>query len=491
MTKNKAFKYSLLLVLVMLVFSSLSVSLAQDKQLSGELSVYLNAYYDPAVDKDTADLMTSIAQKYMDDHPGVTIKLVEALPAGQDVEAYLAARMAADQSPDIMWQQFGTRNVRGKTWWVPLNDYLAKPNPYIAEGTPGHDKWSDSLPDYVLAQTQAADGNWYQVSLDWVETGLFYNKDLFAQAGVDPKNWTSWGKFIGDMKTIKEKTGADGLGAFVKQGDWSNWFWADDLFLTVTWADIANDIYMEKYNDKNRPWRQLNPEEVAKAVLDGKLVATDPRMDNYLKLSKDFVSVLPADYNGIASLDDLDQVFFSGQLGAYWTGTWKNKLFTKSVPFDYGVTYIPGFTKDDAPAAQGTAYRVGGPSSAGQYGIAQSAVKAGKLDLAVDFLQYLSAPQNFGPLAQSYGGFVPMVKGTEVGSVMSGFLDVAALPERLFNDPDNRLDLAARDPWINAMQAYFLGQADEATTLTTLQGIWMDGAKRLCADQKYDWCPAS
>ena len=82
-----------------------------------------------------------------------------------------------------------------------------------------------------------------------------------------------------------------------------------------------------------------------------------------------------------------------------------------------------------------------------------------------------------------------MVKGTEVGSVMGGFLDVAKLPERLFNDPDNRLTLAARDPWINAMQAFFLGQADEATTKTTLQQIWMDGAKALCADQKYDWCP--
>lgn len=481
----------LLLVLLISVFvTSFSLVSAQDGALSGELTVYLNAYYDPAVDKETADLTTSIAQKYMDDHPGVTITLVEALPASQDAEAFLAARMAADESPDIMWQQFGTRNVRGDTWWVPLNEFLDSPNPYIAEGTPGHEKWSDSLPDYVLAQTQAADGNWYQVSLDWVETGLFYNKELFAQAEIDPANWTSWGKFISDMRTLKEKTGADGLGAFVKQNDWSNWFWADDLFLTVTWADIANDLYMEKYNDANRPWRQLNPEEVAKAVLEGTLNAEDPRMDTYLSLSKDFVSVLPADYNGIASLDDLDQVFFSGQLGAYWTGTWKNKLFTNSVPFEYGVTYIPGFTTEDAPAAQGTAYRVGGPSSAGQYGIAQSAAREGKLALAVDFLQYLAAPQNFGPMAQSFGGFLPLVAGTDAGPVMSGFQDVAELPERLFNDPDNRLDLAARDPWISAMQAYFLGEADEATTKATLQQIWMEGATRLCADQGYEWCPA-
>jgi len=489
MSNHKVLRISLLFVLTVMLANTLFTARAQSNKLSGELSVYLNAYYDPAQDPDTAKLTEGIAKKYMDDHPGVTIKLVAALPASQDMEAFLAARMAADQSPDIMWQQFGTRNVRGKTWWVPLNDYLSKPNPYIAAGTPGHDKWSDSLPDYVLAQTRAADGNWYQVSLDWVETGLFYNKDLFSKAGVDPKNWTSWGKFISDMRTIKDKTGADGLGAFVKQSDWSNWFWADDLFLTVTWADKANDFYMDKYNDPNRPWRQLNPEEIAKAILDGKLSAEDARMDKYLSLSKDFISVLPSGYNAVASLDDLDQSFFSGKLGAYWTGTWKNKLFTKSAPFDYGVTYIPPFTKDDAPAAQNTAYRVGGPSSAGQLGIAQSAAKAGKLDLAVDFLQYLAAPQNFGPMAQSFGGFLPMVKGTDAGPVMSGFADVAKLPERLFNDPDNRLNLAARDPWINAMQAFFLGKADAATTKTALQKVWIDGAKQLCADQKYDWCP--
>src|SRR5690349_8698755 len=124
MSKNKTLKFSVLLILVMMLVSSLSVSRAQDK----ELTVYLNAYYDTVHDQATADLTTSIAQKYMDDHPGVKITLVDSLPAGQDVEAYLAARFAADQSPDIMWQQFGTRNVRGKTWWVPLNEYLDKPN---------------------------------------------------------------------------------------------------------------------------------------------------------------------------------------------------------------------------------------------------------------------------------------------------------------------------------------------------------------------------
>jgi len=481
------------IVLLLVVLAS-SVTLTTAQELSGEISVQLNAYYRPDGtddDKATAAVTEGIAQAYMDAHPGVTIKLLPDLPTGTDNETFLAARMAADEAPDIAWQQFGTRNVRGSSWWVPLNPYFDMPNPYIADGIPGHEKWFDSFPDYVMAQTRAADGNWYQVSLDWVETGLFYNKDLFTQAGIDPANWTSWGKFIADMHTLKDKTGAEGLGAYVKQTGWSNWWWADDIFLTAAWADKANDFYMEKYNDANRPWRQLNPEEIAKAVLEGKLSAEDDHMDAYLKLSKDFVGVLPIDYMGIATLDDLDQVFFSGQLGTYWTGTWKNKLLASSVPFDYGVTYLPPITTEDAPGAQNTAYRVGGPSSAGQYGIAQSAAKEGKLDLAVDFLMYLSAPQNFGPMAVSFGGFIPMVAGAEAGPVMAGFQDVAKLPERLFNDPDNRLTLETADQWNQALQAFFLGQTDEAATKAALQKIWMDGATALCAAQKYDWCPAS
>jgi len=477
------------LLMVALVVSLIPAAHVKSADLSGELNVFLQTYYDPAVDKETAAVAESIAKDYESQHPGVKINLIPNLPAGQDFETFLAARMAANQSPDIMWQQFGTRNLRGSNWWVPLNKYFDIPNPYIAKGNKGSEKWSDSFPDFVLAQTRSANGEWYQVSLDWVETGLFYNKELFAKAGVDPANWKNWSSFIKDMKTIREKTGADPLAMFIKQQGWSNWWWADDIFLTVAWADKAKDFYMDKYNDKNRPWRQLNPEEIAKAILEGKLKADDPRMDTYLQMNKDFVSLYPTDYAGIPNLDELDKLFFSAQAASVWTGTWKNKPYLTGVPFEYGVTYLPPITKEDAPGGQGTSYRVGGPSSAGQYGIAQSAAKAGKLDLAVDFLMFVSAPQNFGRLAKSFGGFIPMVAGADVGEVMKGFGNVAALPERLFSDPDNRLSLESGDAWSQALQGYFLGTADAAATKTKLQQIWMDGAKKVCADQKYDWCP--
>ncbi|MFN8469519.1 MAG: hypothetical protein U0X20_28450 [Caldilineaceae bacterium] len=104
---------------------------------------------------------------------------------------------------------------------------------------------------------------------------------------------------------------------------------------------------------------------------------------------------------------------------------------------------------------------------------------------------FLSAPQNFEKLAVIYGGYIPMIKGAKAGEVMANFTDISALPERLFNDPDNRLNGPTHgDAWSQAMQAYFLDQTDEAATKDKLQQLWMDGAKQLCADQKYDWCPA-
>ena len=35
------------------------------------------------------------------------------------------------------------------------------------------------------------------------------------------------------------------LTKFMKQQGWSNWWWADDIFLTVAWADAAKEAPAE------------------------------------------------------------------------------------------------------------------------------------------------------------------------------------------------------------------------------------------------------
>ena len=154
----------------------------------------------------------------------------------------------------------------------------------------------------------------------------------------------------------------EAFGSFMPGTGWSTWYWADSLWLSVVWADRHSEIYMDKYSEMqpDLDWRALNAEEVAKAVHDGVINAQDPRMDEYLRISKQFVEILPIDYIGITSLGDVMRMWLGEQLAVYWGGSWDNKEITDSASFEWGLTYLPPFTEEDFEGAPGTIYRVGG-----------------------------------------------------------------------------------------------------------------------------------
>ena len=209
----------------------------------------------------------------------------------------------------------------------------------------------------------------------------------------------------------------DALGAGVSAGT-PTFVWADSIFLSAVWADMASELYIDKFSDLHPVtefpgWCQINLEEFTKAVIDGKLDATDERMDHYLRISKELTDILPIDYLSIGGLDDLLRLFLSEQTATTWAGTWTNHEILTSATFEWGVMFLPPFSEDDFAGAPGTTYSVGGPTSAGQFGIPNSTAEAGDLELAVDWLMWLSAPQNFGPLATTGAGFIPLVAGTE------------------------------------------------------------------------------
>ena len=496
MKGNMIFKKLSLFLVFTLLFAAFGPVLAQDGP-SGEITIDLQGYYRPEQDPETAALSDGVAAAYMEMNPNATINLIPDLSSGTSRVTWLASRTAAGETPDIAWDQFSSRNRNMDSWWTALDEYLEMPKPYIPEGIPGHERWIDSFPEFVMNQTNAPDGHWYQDSLDWVETALFYNVAMFEEAGVEA-DWANWGEFIADMKTLQDTLDVEALGVFHAATDWSNWRWVDSIFFSAFWADMNTEFYMDKYNelysgpdwrDSALQWRGMNGEEVAKAVIDGKLDANDERMDTFLRISKQFSEILPIDYMAITSLDDVMRLFLSEQLAVYWSGTWNNKEMARSATFEYGLAYLPPFTEEDFAGAHGTTYRVGGLSSSGQYGIPASTAAGENFDLAIDFLRWISAPQNFGPLAKSFAAFIPMLAGTEVGPVLANFQMVAALPDRLVRDPDSRLTVEFGNDWSRIMQGYVLGATDDETTKELLQEALMSGAMAICEQLEYDWCP--
>ncbi len=483
---SKVKQLTILAVLCSLVIAIVGVASAQDTELSGTITLYPQEYYRPDQDPEGAAAVEAVIQEYTAMNPGVTVELVPSVPTGTDYTAWLTTRLAAGNAPNIAWQQFYDRNRQADEVWVPLTDFFEMPNPYIPEGTPGHDRWADSFPDFVLAQTRAGDGNWYQVSLDWVETGLYINDGVMEANGLD-STWDGWNDFLNDCDTLKE-AGIQPVGVFMTP-EWSTYQWLDDIFTSVAFGQMAPDWYLPQYSSEFLPWRQLVTEEMAKAVHDGSFNVNMPQFDFYLQITKEFADrCIIEGFAGIANYDEMQRLFIEGNVAMAWLGSWTSGFLTEEIKFPFSVTYLPEFTAEENPYLKYGTYRVGGPSSTGQYGITQATVDAGLLEEAVDLLMYWSSPASFQRVYDSKPDLIPMVAGTTATDAAMGFQFVAGMPERAFTDPIGRLTPEFGTEHNRLFQQFMLGEITADQLKAEYQPILDQAVVDLCAQENYDWC---
>jgi ABC-type glycerol-3-phosphate transport system substrate-binding protein len=450
------------------------------------ISAYMNGLYSTTSDPITAPAMTALIEEYKKLKPDVTINPVDNISDVNAYQAWLTTRFAGGDQPDIAWQQFYQRNAEGKELWFALNDYLEKPNPYVPEGQPGHDRWADLFFPNVMAQIRAGDGNWYQVNTDWVETGFYTNTKLLADNGVDPTQWKTWGDMIESCKVLRGK-GIQPIGVFMTP-EWSTYQWLDDIIVTGAFADQIQSWYLPQYSSEYLPWRQLNQEEFAKAVKEGKFSTNDPRFDTYLKLTKDVAeNCLVEGFAGIAQYDDVYKLFNEGSVAMAWLGSWSAPSLSK-LPFEVGSTYLPPFGPNDSQyEINKTSYRVGGPSSAGQLGLTAVTADRGTADAAVDFLMFLTVPGNYQKIADVIPGNIPMIRGVNPSSAAVGFQDIAQLPERGLTDPIGRLDQQFGTEHNRLFQSFMIGELSAEDLKVQYQRALDRSVQGLCDEKSDEW----
>lgn len=476
---------TILAVLCSLMIASFAS--AQDSELSGTISFYPQGYYDPDANAESAAVVEQVMADYMALNPGVTVELVPSVPTGTDYRAWLTTRLAAGNAPNIVWEQFYDRNRERDEFWVPLTDFFEMPNPYVPAGQPGRERWADLFPDYVMAQTRAGDGNWYQVSMDWVETGLYINDGVMEANGLDA-SWTGWNDFLNDCDTLKA-AGVQPVGVFMTP-EWSTYQWFDAILTSVAFGQLAPNWYLPQYSSDFLPWRQLVTEELAKAIHDGEFNVNLEEFDFYLDITKDFADrCIIQGFAGIAEYDEMMRLFIEGQVAMAWLGSWSSTSLATDIQFPFSVTYLPAFTADENPyLVHEDSYRVGGPSSRGQYGITQATIDAGLLEEAVDMLMYWTAPQNFQKVYDAAPDLIPMVAGVTPTDAALGFQFVAAMPERAMTDPIGRLTPEFGTEHNRLFQQFMLGEITADQLKAEYQPILERAAADLCAQNNYDWC---
>lgn len=275
---------------------------SSDSGSSGDLSgdIRILANITPQL---TQDYYENLVAPYVAAHPGVKVTI--EVPSGDSVQSTLQQELASGDTPDIVASNLDP---------VVIPQLTAFPDEDWVNETPLVD---DLKVDDVVWQVQSGTS---------VQSLVYYNKDAFAEAGIDEPP-TTLDEFTADLELLKAAgylplqtagewvTGAQFtmIGNPVLLGDDADWF-VQRTAKKVTFADSAYATYLEAYEE----W-----------VKNG-LVSPDSLGIKY---------------------DDSIAGFTSGQAATYLMGNWVVPAIEGAdTPFEVGVFPTP--TLDGSVAKQ-------------------------------------------------------------------------------------------------------------------------------------------
>lgn len=319
-------------------------------------------------------------------------------------------------APDITYQNGTVVNMDlGKDYYVVLNDYLEQPNKY-AEGNVA---WKDLYIPEELAQNMASDGNYYTITLEKIPVGIMYNMDILNSVGITELPET-YAEFLNVLSTIKENS--------EKEAYTTTYTWYDIVLESSMYSDLLPLADVLTVNGK------VDTEEFVRAYEQGLWQPTlnalgdntsleNNRYYEYIQVTKMKTEYYPDNWQSY----DAHTNFVNGNLAMVEvTGREIRKLsINKNIDFEWGVMPYPDLTTE-------TTQYAGSPSIRGVAGLAtpwfitNTAVEKGTVEGAVDFLMYLTAPENNNRLIGDLKGGIPLNpdENTEIAPYLQDLLDI-------------------------------------------------------------------
>lgn len=242
------------------------------------------------------DRQQAIVDKFNAAHDDIEVTL-EAY--GSDFDTKISAGMGSGDTPDVMYMWNYPAYYEGLE---PLDSYIE------AEGEDYKSNFYDTLWNY-----NSIDGQIYGVPVGFTTHALFYNKDLFAQAGIDEPtaDWT-WDDLKEAAKTISEKTDAKGFAFSMKPDPYD--------FEMYLWSNGT------AYCDENGGMDGYINSEASKEVFQ---MFQDMEKEGY----------------ATATEKDGTDEFRAGSVAMYVYGSWSINTLNED-GMNYGVTKIPSFGSD-------------------------------------------------------------------------------------------------------------------------------------------------
>ena len=335
-----------------------------------------------------------MADAYMAEHPNVKINITV-----YENDAFKAALEPLLQSGDVpdLFQSWGTGDLRELQEAGLVRDITDEVAPWIGNLGAGP------------VSLYQVDGRQYGVPFNAGIVGFWYNKDLFAQAGIDAPPAT-WDEFLADVQTLKD-AGITPLavGAGAK---WPAHFYYAYLMLRVGGAEALEEIAATK--DFN------NPAVIEAGERIQELLALEPFQPGFLGAEWD-------------ALDGEAGLMATGQAAMDLMGQWAPGAFrthgevetVQDLPWEIG--WFP------FPAVEGGA---GAPTEVIGGGDGFAVGKNAPPE-AVEFLEYLTNAQNQLTWAEAGSGIpvnpeaatglgpelIPVAEGLGASTFLQLYLD--------------------------------------------------------------------
>jgi ABC-type glycerol-3-phosphate transport system substrate-binding protein len=367
----------------------------------GKVEMWVQTYTpseDPVKSEDNPQPRTEskkIAERYMELHPGVEVVVVDK-PAGVADHEWIVTQQAGGTIPHIVWSHsFWIQDELGKGWWIALDPFMAEPNPYVADGQPGSDRWLDLFYEIPTEAKRAPDGKLYVMPLDLVTTFFFYNADFFQEMGIEPPE--TWGDWIEIQQAILD----DGR-------------MYPSAHLVWYQSQIGAMLYGKKDPIINPEGGVVTLEMICCAIKEGLYLGSNPEYQEWLRFVRQLVDYLAPDW--AATGIDRNLKWLNRDVAVLEDGSWRFGITRANplVDFEWGSFYSPTIMETDSPFAVGKLAPPIGGATAAQWAVTTRAEKEGVLDATIDVLRFFSAPQNAGPMIDEIANFLPNIKGVPV-----------------------------------------------------------------------------
>lgn len=427
------------------------------KRLTGTLDFYDHQAFS------TSSTGKGLIAEYEKLHPGVKINIVSG-PAAQ-IDTYINTLMEGGSPPDLLvaatnmvpWQ-----NVKDG-WWADLTSYANRPDPYVK----GNKRWTDLVLPGVLPTLYFRKNEIYSLSTTGFDVGFFYNKSIFSKLKASPPK--TWAQLLDVLSAAKQ---AGYIPFFCCLGELQ--YGDQNPGLLMILEDTIMSRTIERLNPAD-PSGAVTVAELVKGIQDGVYSAKN---EDYQECWKIVKSLAPFMQRGAASANDSSvglAAFESGKVATWFEGSFNAPSISK---VEWGSFVVPDLTSAT------TKYATSGKQRKGAYGatagypfvIPAATQRKGKLDLAMDFVYWMSAPKQSQRFATA-NGVLNLDRGATNAADMSTFVEAANSVSRLsvaeLALPQNFFITRAK-----LVEGYVLGQLSLGSAMSQMQTLMEQSASQ-------------